>query len=82
MDKKLTLSLDATVIEKAKEYAQQRGVSLSKMIENYLSVVTEVEDSEAETFSPTVSRLLGSLHLPANFSEQSSYSDYLTEKYR
>ena len=35
MDKKLTLSLDQRVIERAKGYAKKNNTSLSKMIEVY-----------------------------------------------
>jgi hypothetical protein len=82
MDKKLTLSLNSTVIEKAKEYAQSNGVSLSRMIENYLSLLTKVEDSDEEAYSPTVTRLVGSVNLPDDFNYKSDYTDYLIEKYR
>jgi hypothetical protein len=82
MDKKLTLSLNSTIIEKAKEYAQSNGVSLSRMIENYLSLLTKVEDSDEEIYSPTVTRLVGSVNLPDDFNYKSDYTDYLIEKYR
>jgi hypothetical protein len=38
---RLTLSVDAAVAVRAKRYAKERGVSLSKMIEAYLSAVAE-----------------------------------------
>jgi hypothetical protein len=82
MDKKLTLSLNAAIIEKAKEYAQSNGVSLSRMVENYLSLLTEVEDSADEVYSPTVTRLVGSVNLPDDFNYKSDYTDYLIEKYK
>lgn len=82
MDKKLTLSLNSTVIEKAKEYAQSNGVSLSRMIENYLALLTKTDEEVEEVFSPTVTRLVGSLNLPDDFSYKSDYTDYLTEKYK
>ncbi|MBI1768572.1 MAG: hypothetical protein HYR67_09375 [Bacteroidetes bacterium] len=37
MTSKLTLSVNPRVIEHAKEYAQKQGVSLSKLVEEYLS---------------------------------------------
>ena len=40
MDTKLTLKLDADIIEKAKIYAAESNTSLSKLIENYLSAIT------------------------------------------
>ncbi len=36
MDKKLTLSLNASIIEEAKAYAKENQVSLSRIIEHYL----------------------------------------------
>ncbi len=40
MDTKLTLKLDKSVIEKAKAYASDQQVSLSKLVENYLNALT------------------------------------------
>ena len=37
---KLTLSVDGRVVSSAKRYAKQRGVSVSKMVECYLSAVS------------------------------------------
>ncbi len=36
---KLTLSVDEAVIGRAKRYAKKQGVSISKMVEAYLSAV-------------------------------------------
>jgi len=49
MDTKLTLSFDALVIEKAKEFAAQQGISLSRLIEILLRKATDkdYEDIEA-----------------------------------
>ena len=41
MDTKLTLSLDKSVIEQAKDYAKSNKVSLSRLIESYLSSLTK-----------------------------------------
>ncbi len=40
MDAKVTLSFDATVIEKAKKYAEDQGISLSRLIEILLRKAT------------------------------------------
>lgn len=37
MDAKITLSFRADVIEKAKQYAEAEGISLSRIVENLLS---------------------------------------------
>lgn len=36
---KLTLSVDKGIITKAKEYALNKGVSLSELVENYFSLL-------------------------------------------
>jgi Family of unknown function (DUF6364) len=41
MDTKLTLKLDQKAIDRAKRYARQRGVSLSRVVETYFLNLTE-----------------------------------------
>ena len=38
---KLTLSVDERVVSRAKQYAKRRGVSVSEMVEAYLSAVAQ-----------------------------------------
>lgn len=40
MKKKLTLSIDNEVIEKAKIYAKKEATTVSSLVENYLKLVT------------------------------------------
>ena len=86
MDKKLTLSLNERVIAKAKDYAKGNNISLSRMIENYLSAL--VEESTAMTeetaFTPLVNRLIGVVDLPDNQEKnyKEEYKDYLSKKYK
>ncbi|MFN3176905.1 MAG: DUF6364 family protein [Phaeodactylibacter xiamenensis] len=58
MDKKLTLSLDERVIEKAKVYAKQHQVSLSRLIEAYLSALIDNKPKDIE-ITPLVKSLSG-----------------------
>ena len=52
MNTKLTLTIDQTVIDKAKRYAKKRGNSLSGIIENYLKVITnDNPESENKDYS-------------------------------
>ena len=41
MNTKLTLTIEQTIIERAKKYANNKGRSLSDIIENYLKVITK-----------------------------------------
>ena len=40
MNTKLTLTIEKEVIETAKEYAKEKGQSLSEMVENYFKLIT------------------------------------------
>lgn len=40
MKKKLTLTIDESVIKQAKAYAKKQGRSLSAVVENYLKALT------------------------------------------
>jgi hypothetical protein len=58
MDAKLTLKLDKTVIESAKEYAEHNKRSLSKLVENYFKNLT-VKNVPPKKHSPLVESLSG-----------------------
>ncbi len=79
MDAKLTLKLDKSTIERAKEYAQSQNISLSRLIESMLDKLVN-ENSEVE-ISPNVQQLLGVLDLPEEFDYKKERADYLTKKY-
>jgi hypothetical protein len=79
MNKKLTLSLNATVIEKAKVYAEKTGRSLSGMVETYLDSLTKKE--EKPEVSERLSRIAGKIKLPKDFDEKEELRKGLEEKY-
>lgn len=64
MSTKLTLTIDKSVIEQAKEYARSQGRSLSNIVEEYLKSVTkkDAQFEEAE-LSPITKSLYGSIKL-------------------
>lgn len=83
MDKKLTLSLNQKIIEKAKSYAKENKTSLSKMIETYFDSLTNDRNNENEIqITPLVKSLCGVVELPENFDYKESKSKYLQEKYK
>ena len=55
--KKLTLSVDETVIRKAKRYAKRHATSVSQLVNRFLSQLDDGDRSDA----PIVSRLRGIL---------------------
>ena len=80
MDKKLTLNLNASIINAAKAYAKENGHSLSRIIERYLANLTQRE--EPDLISPRVKRLTGVIKNREDFNEADEISDYLIKKYK
>ena len=82
MDTKLTLKLNKGVIEKAKEYASNKKMSLSRIIEAYLqSLTSENENSEFE-ISPFVKSIATGVEIPADLDYKKEYADFLVDKYK
>lgn len=83
MDTKLTLKLDKDVIEKAKIYASEKQVSLSKLIENYLdAVTTEFDNRVSEPISPYVKSISSGKSLSPDIDYKDIYTDYISEKHK
>ncbi|MFW6326726.1 MAG: DUF6364 family protein [Bacteroidota bacterium] len=83
METKLTLRLNDSIIKKAKIYAQNHNISLSKMVESYLNSITQQkEEDEKISITPLVESLSGVIDLPADFDYKKEYRDYLEKKYK
>lgn len=80
MNTKLTLNLNKHIIESAKDYAKNRRVSLSQLIENYLSSLTKADEKEIAV-SPLVESLTGVIPNGAATNYKNEYYDYLSQKY-
>lgn len=72
---KLTLSIDEAVVDRAKRYAKRRGLSVSKLVQNYLDAVTE---PAAGAEPPVLKSLRGTLRRGA----VRDYRAYLERKHR
>jgi hypothetical protein len=81
MNTKLTLTIERSVIEKAKRYARERERSLSDLIENYLKALTDEKEPNDMDLSPTLKQLRGSFKLPKDFDYKKELTDALTKKY-
>jgi hypothetical protein len=81
MDTKLTLKLDRHVIEKAKLYARDRGVSLSRVVESYLLGLTRNEEPASRELTGIVAELAGILAGKAVDTSKEGYGEYLLRKY-
>ena len=88
MNTKLTLSLDEMVIEKAKAYASERKISLSKMIESYLSLLVNNSNNnenkivDSQIITPFVNSLAGVINLDESFDAKESYGNHILGKYK
>ena len=80
MNTKLTLTIEQSVIEKAKLYAKEKGQSLSDIIENYLKTLTNEQKIEKD-LSPVVKSLRGSFKAPETFDYKKELANSLSEKY-
>jgi len=78
---KLTLTIEDSVINAAKKYAQKKGKSLSGIVENYLQSITAKEE-KADVIAPEVLKLMGVISLPEDFDYKKELSRALAKKYK
>lgn len=83
MDTKLTLKLNQESILLAKSYVAEKGISLSKLVENFFDSISleSAEISTTSQYSSLVQELSGIISLPADFDEKLEYESYLRKKY-
>jgi hypothetical protein len=79
MTTKLTLTVEKSVIERAKLYAKNTGRSLSEIIENYLTTITNENDNDQ--LSPKLKKIVGAITLPADFDEKAELRKALEKKH-
>ncbi len=82
MNTKLTLTIEKDVIKIAKEYAKEKGQSLSEMVENYFKFITlQRVNIEEKELSPRVRKLRGILKVDKDFNYEKTLTEELTKKY-
>jgi len=81
MNTKLTLTIEQSLIEKAKKYAKSKGRSLSDIVENYLKVIIKEEGIKVVDSTPIVSSLRGSFKAPKDLNYKDELSKGLADKY-
>jgi hypothetical protein len=77
MTTKLTLSVDSRVVVRAKRYAARRKTSVSKLVEEYLDLVSR-PGSETANEDPPVLRLMRGV---ARGVDPEAYGRYLVRKH-
>ena len=82
MNTKLTLTIEKEVIEIAKEYAKDKGQSLSEMVENYFKVLTSGRAVINEKqLSPKVRKFRGIIKIENNLNYKEILTEELSKKY-
>lgn len=81
MNTKLTLTIEQSIIEKAKKYAQKQERSLSDLIENYLKFLTKDEEPNKDELGPIVKSMLGAFKMPNDLDYKEELTNRLSEKY-
>lgn len=83
MDTKLTLKLNQEIIEKAKRYAVDKNVSLSRLIENYLNSLTSGKSAANEIeVSPFVKSLSSKVNIAVDYDYKKDRAEYLENKHK
>lgn len=82
MTTKLTLKINKRIIDRAKKIASDRNTSVSKLVENYLDLISQNDKKDEVKITPLVKSLIGAVKLPKEFDYKKEYSDYLLKKYK
>ena len=77
---KLTLSVEDAVVRRAKRYAARRGTSVSRIVEQYLDLVSRPAPSEEEGLTPLLKQLR--VEMKGVSVDLADYHRYLERKYR
>ena len=81
MNTKLTLTIEQSIIKKAKHYAKGKGRSLSDIVENYLKVIIKEDNTKVIDSTPIASSLRGSFKAPQGFDYKEELAKGLSKKY-
>lgn len=79
MSSKLTLRIDDELIRRAKQYSSETGKSVSRIVEDYFSLIGRDDIDYSKENTPVVRSLLGALK-NAKVSEK-DYWSYLEKKH-
>ncbi|WP_026966431.1 DUF6364 family protein [Algoriphagus terrigena] len=81
MKTKLTLTIEKSTIEKAKEFASNSGKSLSDLVESYLKKELAAQEIEKSKLPVEFRGLFGSVKLSSDLNEKEAIRKILSEKH-
>ena len=76
--KRLNITVDAAVVERARRYTRRHNTSISGLVGEFLAHLPESDVPGDDNLSPTVRRLLG---IAAGGPDREEYRRHLLEKY-
>ena len=79
MKKRLTLTIDADLIQRAKRHSQKRGKTLSQTVEDYFALMDEPIDIDEAELPPNVRSIVGMLE--GSGLDEQDYYEYLERKH-
>jgi hypothetical protein len=79
---KLTLSLDKKIIASAKKYAQKRGKSVSKIVQDYLASISKSETEQSKPTIGPLTRELSGILKGKSVDYKRDIAEYLEKKYK
>lgn len=79
MNTKLTLRMDESLVESAKEYGAKTGKSVSKIVADYFEILANEKLNKETPLSPTVRSLKGILK--GSGLNENDYKKYIEKKY-
>lgn len=81
MTTKLTLSIEKAIIQRAKDYADKTGRSLSDLIESYLEALIQADKNiNMEKLPPKLNRLFGAVKIPTDLDHKKEIRKILSSK--
>lgn len=81
MKTKLTLTIEKSILERAKEFASSSGKSLSDLIEAYLEKEIIASENKKLEVPEEFQGLFGAVKLPADFNEKEAIRTIFREKH-
>jgi hypothetical protein len=80
MTTKLTVTLEKKIIDRAKLYARKKGKNLSDIVESYLTELANTEPQPKQDLLKELSKLFGSVKIPAKLNHKKEIRSILKNK--
>ncbi|MEX2231251.1 MAG: DUF6364 family protein [Cyclobacteriaceae bacterium] len=80
MTTKLTLTVEKKIIDRAKQYAQKTGRSLSDLVESYLDNITSTEAEPVNELPEDIKKLFGSVKIPLGLNHKKEIRKILANR--